>query len=209
MVTIQVTSYTLGTPLAKKGWLLRLVRINLLRLPVAKKNLKASTDEETRGKNLIRSAKAGNEWTKNDLVAYNIVIKEEDEGQFFDLDGTSPLPTGISTVDPMILDRIEMPRIQTRTPQTTLVESTRKFYRYLKHASDPAGPDTPSESAVDDFAIHLLGPILGYDSIFSNGLIRKRMEITLKMSGEDKKAIPNIAILRDDNKIIFVDENKV
>ena len=170
--------------------------------------MKASTDEEARGENLIRSAKAGNEWTKNDLVAYNIVIKEEDEGEFFDLGDTSPLPTGISTVDPMILDRIEMPQIQTRT-QTTLVESTRKFYQYLKHASNPAGPDTPSESAVDDFGIHLLGPILGYDSIFSNGMIRQRMEITLKMSGEKKKAIPNIAILRDDNKIIFVDENKV
>lgn len=157
-----------------------------------------SESRESRGSKITRSAKSGNKWTQNDLDAFNITIREETEDEFFDLRG-SQLPA--STVDPTILDNLDMPG-----PQTQISNSTRKFFQYfgiISHGIESA------ESAVDDFSFHLFGSVLGYNSLATLGIIRRRMKLTLAMCGSKTKVKPNITILREDNKIILVDENKV
>ena len=166
--------------------------------------LRSRLERERRGSKLLRSAKSGNKWKKTDLDAYNITIKEENEDDFFDLRGRQ-LPA--STVDPTILDNLNMPG----GPQIQISDSTRMFFQYFYYATKSFESSKPAESAVDDFSSHLFRSILNYDSLVppAHGVIRQRMELTLAVCNSNKKAKPNISILREDGKIILVDENKV
>ena len=152
----------------------------------------------------FRPSKPGSEWTKQDLIDYNIIVIEEDEEEFFadiqaDLDAD---PDGLTTALTDILNNIKMP-----PPEKEISESTRKFFKYLEHATNECSPDRPVEFAVDDLATHIFSSVMGYDT--HDQLIRRQMEVSLTINGESRQAKPNIVILREDNKIIFVDENKV
>lgn len=143
------------------------------------------SERERRAAKIIRSAKAANKWTENELHGYNITIKEESEDKFFDLGG-NPLPP--STVDslPVILNNLNMSEAHGQT----IPKSIRLFFKYLEHVTKDAFPDRPTESAVDDFGSHLLGSVLGYD--LPDRLIRQRMEIDLSMCGMFVKAKPKL-----------------
>jgi hypothetical protein len=105
-----------------------------------------STSSYSTMDSLIRSAKSGNDWTENDLRAYNIQIQCEDVATFFG-DASLPLPE----VDEEILTTLEA-KDMSSTPNTALI-------RLLDRAMIPA-PDR-EKSAVRNFAFQLFD-ILGY-----------------------------------------------
>jgi hypothetical protein len=113
--------------------------------------------------NLIRSVKPGSDWTDNELRAYNIEVVPESVATFF---GNSNLPP--PTIGPAILAH------QTY-PAAGLPTDERLFFYLLEEAMMfPPG----EESAVDDFAAHLL-LLLGYAE--PNRFIRTRRGIPLYM----------------------------
>jgi hypothetical protein len=77
------------------------------------------SDSKSRGSKFICSAKPGNKWTEHELHAFNIIIKDEREEEFFDLQVGVSLP--MSTTDPTILNNIVI-------PQTDISDSARKFF---------------------------------------------------------------------------------
>ncbi|KAF8489173.1 hypothetical protein F5888DRAFT_1206083 [Russula emetica] len=115
---------------------------------------------------LTRSAKSGNDWTENDLRAYNIQIQCEDVATFFG-DSNLPLPE----VDEEILTTLEA-KDMSSTPNA-------KFIRLLDRAMIPA-PDG-EESAIRDFASQLFD-ILGY--MGGNIITRTRKSIPYLICGE-------------------------
>jgi len=142
---------------------------------------------------LIRSAKSGNDWTEDDLRAYNIQIQCEDVATFFG-DPSLPLPE----VDEEILTTLE-PKDMLSTPNAALI-------RLLDRAMTP-GPDG-EESAVRDFAFQLFD-ILGY--MGGNIITRTRRSIPYLICGEwrvTKTDVCLIDCLKDDDIILVVQEDK-
>src|SRR5882762_354527 len=95
---------------------------------------------------LIRSAKSSNNWTSNELKAYNIVVEFQDAATFFGMPNL-PQPT---TVNPAILT--------TAGPDDTADDGV---YALLRMMDLALSPPPEEESAVDDFAVMLLNA-LGY-----------------------------------------------
>ena len=116
--------------------------------------------------NIIRSPKHGSDWTENELRAYNIEVVPENVATFF---GNPNLPP--PTVSPAIL-------AHETYPAAGLPTDDRLFFNLLEDAMTiPSG----EESAVDDFAAHLLR-LLGYAE--PNRYIRTRADIPLFMCSD-------------------------
>jgi hypothetical protein len=142
---------------------------------------------------LIRSAKSGNDWTENDLRAYNIQIQCEDVATFFG-DASLPLPE----VDEEILTTLEA-KDMSSTPNTALI-------RLLDRAMIPA-PDR-EKSAVRDFAFQLFD-ILGY--MGGDIITRTRRSIPYLICGEWRVTMTDICFidcLKDEDIILVVQEDK-
>ena len=93
--------------------------------------------------NLVRSAKSGNDWTENDLEAYNIQLQFKDAATFFG-DSILPLPE----IDEEILTTLEA--------NDMLHDSNAELINLLDLAMGFS-----EEPAVNDFAVELLRR-LGY-----------------------------------------------
>jgi hypothetical protein len=91
---------------------------------------------------LLRAAKSGSDWGPNELAAYHIVIEFQDAATFFGMD---PLPRP----DDEVLSNLSADMAS---------DSNYKLLRYMDLAMNPVPAE---ESAVDDFAVHLL-TLLGY-----------------------------------------------
>ncbi|KAL0952234.1 hypothetical protein HGRIS_006524 [Hohenbuehelia grisea] len=139
--------------------------------------------------NYIRSAKSASDWTKNELLAFNISIKPVEAATFF---GVEELPA--PSVSDRVLDRV----LHDEGPGLTKEE--RKFFQYLRVASSDS-----EESAVDDFAKSLLG-MLDYDS--GNRLIRSRKEMSFYMGGQKVDAKADITLMSNNYHLLVVQENK-
>jgi hypothetical protein len=140
---------------------------------------------------LIHSAKSGNDWTENDLRAYNIQIQFEDAATFF---GNLPPPE----VDEEILTTLEAEDMSS-TPNAT-------FIHLLDCAMNPASDG--EESAVRDFAFQLFD-ILGYRG--GNIITRTRKSIPYLICGEWKVTMTDVCLvdcLQDDDIILVVQEDK-
>jgi hypothetical protein len=131
------------------------------------------------------SANYSHQWTRDDLLAYNIRIMDKDFNTFFSYPNMPP-----STVHPDILNNVTVP------PNPS--KSTRLFFRYMKDAM------IQSESAVNDFGAYLL-TLLGYDE--PDRVVHKRLEIGFIMSGIQVFAQPAICVEGD--KLLLVQEIKV
>ena len=94
---------------------------------------------------LLRSAKSGSDWGTIGILAYNIDIQFQDAATLF---GVNPLPQ--PAVDNEVLMRLDADDMTN--------DSNYRFVRYMDLAMDPVPTE---ESAVDDFAVHLL-TMLGY-----------------------------------------------
>ena len=95
---------------------------------------------------LIRSAKSGNDWTSNELAAYNITVVFQDAATFFE---TPDLPQ--PAVNTNVLTTLEY--------RDAPDDDTYRLLRNLDLATTQVATD---ESAVDDFAVLLLRA-LGYE----------------------------------------------
>jgi hypothetical protein len=107
--------------------------------------------------NLIRLAKSGNEWSTNELMAYNIAIVERDQNTFFD--GPLPAYTG-----PTGFVQHE-DRVQGLDPSSLAL---------IKRLDLAMKVMDGEESAVNDFAAELLR-VLGYET--ERTVIRTRKNI--------------------------------
>ena len=128
--------------------------------------------------NIIRNAKSGNDWTKNDLVAYNISLVSRNAAEFF---GQDPLP--VPKNHPQLL-----------THPTTDGITDDDAYRVLEYM-DFAMTGVPNEeSAIDDFATHLL-IVLGYADMNSDRVVRTHKDIPLYICGEWRRAKANVCVI--------------
>ena len=141
--------------------------------------------------NLIRLAKSGNEWSSNELEAYNIQIIYQNAQTFFN---ESILP------NPLV-----HPEIFTAAIADDATDEA--SYNLLTQLDLAMLPAEPEESAVDDFAVALFHA-LGY--IRRPRAIRTRKELRFFTCGESKYAKPDVSIIdRDANDVILlVQEDK-
>ena len=144
---------------------------------------------------LIRSAMSGSDWGRNELRAYNIQVVTEDLVTFF---GTDQLPP--PTVRAAVLANESYPAAGLPN------NDDRLFFRYMHEAMlHPAG----EESAVDDFAAHLL-EMIGYDQ--PDRLVRQRKDIPLYMCGSNVHAKTDVCVVdcSPENKgiLLLVQEDK-
>lgn len=95
--------------------------------------------------NIIRNAKPASDWTRNDLVAYNISLVPCDAAKFFGQDPPPSPSLPVLNNHPQLL-----------THPTTDDITDKDAYRVLEYM-DLTMTLAPNEvSAVDDFVTHLL-----------------------------------------------------
>lgn len=140
--------------------------------------------------NLIRSAKSGNDWTRNELAAYNISIASQNVTTFFELP-TLPEPH----VPADMLQKLEADDANDLDVCRTLA------------AMDLAMNPIPSEeSAVDDFTVRLFD-MLGYTTREIS--LRTRKDIPLTICAETRHAKTDVCLLMNRSEIILlVQEDK-
>ena len=90
--------------------------------------------------NLLCTVKSGSDWSQAELHAYSIVIELQDAATFF---GINPLP------QPDVADEL----LNTLTADDMVNYANYKLLCYMDLAMDPVPAE---ESAVDDYAVHLL-----------------------------------------------------
>jgi hypothetical protein len=135
--------------------------------------------------NIIRSAKSGNDWTENELVAFNIRIDDLDAATFFN-DADLPPPS----VSPVILNNLKM-------PTGTFAKNDHQFFHYLRDAMGATG----EEACVEDFAAFILR-LLGYDD--AECVIHQRKEIPFVMAGQRVDAKPDLCVMTYGDHIVLI-----
>jgi hypothetical protein len=126
--------------------------------------------------NLIRSAKSGNSWGTNELIAFNIDVNIVNTQTFF---GSPNLPQ--LTVSPVILYNLDEPAVP-------LHKIELDFFTYLEDAMNMAPEE---ESLVDDFAAFILR-MMNYDE--GRRVVHLRKELGFEMCGEQVDAITDVCI---------------
>ncbi|KAN0133232.1 hypothetical protein V8E53_008956 [Lactarius tabidus] len=132
--------------------------------------------------NCPRTAKSGSDWTDAELHAYNIIVEYQDAATFF---GVNPLPQPAVagellnhlTADEMVLRYMDM--AMNRVPE--------------------------SESAVADFAVHLLS-LLGY--VPRARMARTHADIPFTICGQYCHVATDLSIVDAGEIILLVQEDK-
>jgi hypothetical protein len=139
--------------------------------------------------NLLRIAKSGSDWSQADLCAYNIIVELQDAATFF---GVNPLPPPVVGRELLTNDAAE----------DMGNEADYKLLRYMKLAMDA----TPAEeSAVDNFAVHLL-TLLGY--VPRTKMARTHTDIPILICGQEYQAKTDVCIVDSDDLLLLVQEDK-
>lgn len=141
--------------------------------------------------NLIRSPRSGNDWSENELRAFNIQVASVGTARFF---GNTELPP--STVSPAILNNAQM-------PPGTISKEDRLFFEYLSDVER----SSQEGSAVDDFPAHILR-MLDYDNQ-DRGMIKTRKTIPFTMSGCRVDAKTDVCVMDHADYRLLVQEDKV
>ena len=139
--------------------------------------------------NLLRTAKSGSDWSEAELHAYNIVVELQDAVTFF---GVNPLPQPVVAVE--LLNNV--------AADDMVNDANYKLLRYMDLAMEPVPSE---ESAVDDFAAHLL-TLLGY--VPRARMLRTRADIPLRICGEQCHAKTDVCIVDSDDILLLVQEDK-
>ncbi|PPR05272.1 hypothetical protein CVT26_011437 [Gymnopilus dilepis] len=129
--------------------------------------------------NPVRPAKSSSEWTRNELLAFNIRVENANTEEFFN---TAQLPA--TQVSETILNNVEM-------PDHPLPKDDRLFFRYLKRVHTSG----PPESRVNDFAAFILR-LLDYDG--QDRIICQRPELLFPMAGQHVGTRSDLCV-RDNN----------
>ncbi|KAG1724297.1 uncharacterized protein EDB91DRAFT_143068 [Suillus paluster] len=138
---------------------------------------------------LIRNAKSGNDWTSNELLAYNITVDYQDAATFFEIENL-PQPTA----NPDILTA--------SGPNDAVDDSVYELLRTMDLAMSPAPAE---ESAVDDYAVLLLRA-LGYTK--RGRVLRTRKDIPLVICAENRHVKTDVCIIDDNQILLLVQEDK-
>jgi len=140
--------------------------------------------------NLIRSAKSGNDWTQNELRAYNIQVVEQSLVEFFNRDQLPPLPLAV--------------RHFCETTDRALApdDDTYKLLHYLDLAQNPK---VGQEAAVDNFAARLL-ETLGY--ALGRRVIVTRQALPFVICGTQCSAQTDVCVCDDNDYLLLVQEDK-
>ena len=136
--------------------------------------------------NLIRSAKSGSDWGRNELLAYHITIAPIPPQDFFCQEADPPL-TGL---DPALLDS------SLDLDDANMSDDTYRFLAYLDLATN-----TSQETAVDDFARELLR-LVGFEE--RGSILRTRHVISLSICGENNTAAQTDVCLMDRRSTILL-----
>ncbi|KIL56144.1 hypothetical protein M378DRAFT_540003 [Amanita muscaria Koide BX008] len=139
--------------------------------------------------NLLRTAKSGTDWSQVELHAYNIIVELQDAVTFF---GVNPLP------QPAVAGEL----LNNAAADDMVNDANYKLLRYMDLAMDPVPTE---ESAVDDFAIHLL-TLLGY--VPRTRMARTRADIPLTIFGQECHAKTDVCIVDSDDILLLVQEDK-
>jgi len=143
---------------------------------------------------LIRSAKSGNDWTRNELAAYNIAVEYQNAATFF---GMHNLPQP-ATINPAVLTVTD--------PDDAADGDVAALLDMMDLATSPAPNE---ESAVDDFAVLLLRA-LGYNTPRGR-VLRTRKDIPLVICGENRNAITDVCVIdvgQNEEILLLVQEDK-
>ena len=131
----------------------------------------------------IRSAKSGSDWTRNELIAYNIKIVPQTPNQFFGAVGAS-----LAHLDPLIITGF--------VDTENLSDATLRYLTHLDHAAH-AG----QESLIDEFSRQTLD-LLGYSE---RGLtLYTRFSIPLTICGDDKSAQTDVCLVNGRTMILLI-----
>ncbi|CAO3653879.1 unnamed protein product [Cunninghamella echinulata] len=141
------------------------------------------------------SSQSGSKWDKDDLDYFKIVIKSRNQATFF----------GEHFMD---VDTIELDNAfyEYETYQEMQQSDYRTFPIYrLNYLIDRIMNIETLESACDDFAICLL---LALNFEKRNLHLHSRFNLSLRMKYKDTDAETNLCLLREDDSIIMLQENK-
>ncbi|KAF8817284.1 hypothetical protein BYT27DRAFT_7227904 [Phlegmacium glaucopus] len=139
--------------------------------------------------NLLRTAKSGSDWSQIELYAYNIVVELQDAATFF---GVNPLP------QPAVASEL----MNNVAAEDMVNDANYKLLRYMDLATNPVPAE---ESAVDDFAVHLLTLL---DYVPRTRMTRTRADIRLVICGQECHAKTDVCIVDSDNILLLVQEDK-
>lgn len=120
--------------------------------------------------NALRSAKSSSDWSRNELLAYNITISSVTPNQFFH-HGADP---SLDHLDPAILNA------SPSSEDPSLSEAVAEYLVYLDLATTAT-----QESAIDDFAAHTLR-LLGFNE--RKTLVKTRYVVPLTICGDANRA---------------------
>ncbi|KAK0470241.1 uncharacterized protein EV420DRAFT_100107 [Desarmillaria tabescens] len=144
--------------------------------------------------NITRSSKPSNDWTSNDLAAYNITVLCQSTDAFF---GYTPntIPDGI---DPDFLTAtIVPPNCENLSDHT---------YRLLQYLDIATHAGSNQESAINDFAKELLS-LLGFEE--RGTVLRLRYSIPFMICGDDGRvAQTNLCLVQGNTTILLVIQNE-
>jgi hypothetical protein len=140
--------------------------------------------------NLIRSAKSGNDWTQNELRAYNIQVVELSTLEFFD--------TGYSFRVPSTMRNF----CETKDRALARDDDTYKLLHYFDLAHNPM---VGQEAAVDSFAARLLER-MGYAS--GRRAIVTRQALPLIICGTQCSARMGVCVCDENDYVLLVQEDK-
>ena len=119
--------------------------------------------------NLVRFARSGSDWSRNQLLAYRITVAPIQPQEFYPHEADPPLkgldPTPINT--PLDLD------------DANVLDDTYRFLACLKLATNGS-----QETATDDFARELLR-VAGFEERERGRILRTHTTIPLSICGEN------------------------
>ena len=134
---------------------------------------------------IIRSAKSGSDWTRNELLAYNIKVVPRPPEQFF---GAATAGVSLSGLDPLVITG------STDTPDVS--DTTLRYLTYLDLATRAS-----QETLIDEFSRQTLD-LLGYAE---RGLaLFTRYIIPLTICGEGKSAQTDVCLVDRRSMILLV-----
>ena len=121
--------------------------------------------------NLIRSTKSKNDWSANELLAYNITVQRQGAIDFFGRE-----------LDP--IDHLD-PSLLLSADPSVAADLSKEIYRFLAHLNLASRPNAGQESAVGDLAKSIL-EVTGFDEFGT--ILRTRYDIPFTDCGDPHRA---------------------
>jgi hypothetical protein len=140
--------------------------------------------------NTVPVAKPGDEWGKNELLAFNIQVVEVDMSTFF---GSASLPE-LTSVSRAILDNQEEPT----DSGYQLSKAEIDFFAYLETATVFRGDEQPF---VTDFLVYMLR-MMGYDE--GHRVVRTKNEMPLEMCGKRVSGTVDVSVMKWRNGLEYL-----